>query len=218
MPAASLTHRVFVDFENVSAINLSPIANRPVHVALLIGKNQTKLDLELVRQIHKLAQQVELIEVGAAGRNALDMTLACYLGRAVQQAPGDHFHIISGDKDYDPMVNHLRSVGTSVSRHSTFAALPFLPKPAKAAAAPKKSSPPAPAKPRIDRRPKLIARLSDAANHNRPSTRQALTAHIKTALGKESSEAGVAETIKQLCDRHILTIDAKDKVSYAAAP
>ena len=99
MPANTLTHYVFVDFENVPEVNLGLIEGKPVQVTLLIGKNQKKLDLALVQQIRRLASQVELIEVGASGHNALDLPLAYYLGQAVQRCPDAHFHIVSKDKD-----------------------------------------------------------------------------------------------------------------------
>jgi len=74
---------VFVDFENVPEVDLGLVEGKPVHVTILIGKNQKKIDLPLVQQIRRLAAQVELVEVGASGRNALDLTLAYYLGQAV---------------------------------------------------------------------------------------------------------------------------------------
>ncbi|MES1168419.1 MAG: hypothetical protein ABUL61_04545, partial [Oleiharenicola lentus] len=66
------TYFVFVDFENVPTADLGLVEGKPVHVTFLIGKKQTWLDLTLVKQIHRLATQVELVEVGASGHNALD--------------------------------------------------------------------------------------------------------------------------------------------------
>ncbi|MBI2498594.1 MAG: hypothetical protein HYV75_11965 [Opitutae bacterium] len=76
MPAESFTHFVFVDFENVPSIDLALVAGKPVHVTLLIGKNQTKRETSLSVQLHAHAGQVAPIEVGASGRNALDMVLS----------------------------------------------------------------------------------------------------------------------------------------------
>ena len=123
---ASLTHHVFVDFENVPNVDLTLIENRPARVTLLIGKRQQKLDLKLVQQILRFADQVKLVEVGASGRNALDLTLACYLGRAIQLESGTTFAIVSRDKDFDPMIAHLKGTGVMVSRHDSLAAVPFL--------------------------------------------------------------------------------------------
>ena len=134
MAADSHAHFVLVDFENVSEVDLGLVEDRPVHVTLLIGKNQKKLDLALVRQIHRLAARVELVEVGASGHNALDLTLACYLGQAVQQWPTAQFHIVSKDQDFEPTIGHLVARGVEVARCDAFHLLSFLPR-AKATAA-----------------------------------------------------------------------------------
>jgi hypothetical protein len=210
MPVETITCFVFVDFENVPEIDLGLVAGKPVHVTLLLGKNQKRVDLPLVQQIHRLAAQVELVEVGASGHNALDLTLAIYLGQAVQRAPRAHFCIVSKDKDFDPMISHLHGRQIKVERHDSFAALPFVPQ----------SKKPAPAvkKPAEDRRSKVTARLKNPTTRNRPSSRKALLAHLKTALGKEASDASAEAIIRELGDVQALTIDAHGKVSYPAAP
>ena len=118
---------VFVDFENVPDVDLGLVTGKPAHVMLLLGKHQKKLDVALVQQIRRFADQVELVEVGASGHNALDLTLAYYLGRAAQRDPEAHFCIISKDNDFDPMISHLRSQQIEIARYASFAALPFLP-------------------------------------------------------------------------------------------
>lgn len=208
MSTGAFAYFVFVDFENVPNIELSAVAGKSVHVTLLIGKNQKSLDFALVQQIHRLAAQVELVEVGASGHNALDLTLAYYLGQAVLRTPERHFCIVSKDKDFDPLVGHLQREKIKVDRFDSFGALPFLPRSKKTAA-------PA-AKPPVDRRAKVIARLMNPANLARPSSRTALLAHIKTALGKEASDAKGEEILRDLTARKALAIDAKGKVSYAS--
>ena len=120
MPDPAFAHFVFVDFENVPDVDLGLVEGKPVHVTLLIGKNQKKLDLTLVRQIHRLASQVELVEVGATGRNALDLTLAFYLGQSVHQRSSAQFHIVSKDQDFDPMIGHLVGRTVKVARCEAF--------------------------------------------------------------------------------------------------
>ena len=189
MSTYSITHFVFVDFENVPTVDLGLVEGKPVHVTLLIGKKQTWLDLPLVRQIHRLAAQVDLVEVGASGRNALDLTLAYYLGRAIQRSPGAQFCIVSKDKDFEPMIGHLCGKGIIASRLDSFAALPFLPKPRKPSpvkvAAPIKASAPAKAAavakalPQDERLEKLITRLKNNTAP-RPKKRSSLLARIGT--------------------------------------
>lgn len=238
-PADAPTHYVFVDFENVPEVDLAAIKEQPVHVTLLLGNKQKKLDLELVKQIKAFHAQVELVEVGGSGRNALDLTLACYLGRAIERAPTATFAIVSKDKDFAPMIAHLGTQKIEVARYDSFAALPFLPhrKPAvvaKMMGSPKigsaarkatearraKSSSRSPfaaaeAAPGLpaDRLDKLIARLRNHAAP-RPKTKSSLLAKINTDFGNKLDEAGCTANLDELIKRGIVEIDASDKVTY----
>lgn len=223
----SLYH-VFVDFENVPKANLSAVQGTPVHVTLLIGKNQKKLDTSFSLQLHQFAAQVTPIEVGASGRNALDITLACYLGRAVQRMPDAEFFIVSKDKDYDPMIAHLKATGVKVARHDAFAALPFL-KPVKksgstkppfqvkteAAANPNvpiKQAVPAAKKKSADAYAKLLEQIRNGKH--RPGTRAKLMHHIHTVYGQKSTTEQQTFVVNRLINDRIISIDDKDKVTY----
>jgi hypothetical protein len=219
MSTLTVTHFVFVDFENVPEVDLGAIGGQPVQVTLLIGNKQKKIDLELVEQIQRFAAQVKLVKVGASGHNALDLTLACYLGRAIERAPGANFAIVSKDKDFAPMIAHLLDHDVEVARYDSFAALPFLHH-RKPAAPPAKSSVAAKAvspgkKAYEDRGARVMARLKNPHSRNRPADEAALRAHIKSALGKESSDAKVDDIVRQLREAGVLTVDAKSKVTYA---
>ena len=211
MNTTALTHLVFVDFENVPNIDLALVTGRPVKVTLLIGKNQKKIDLSLVQQIHQQADRVALIEVGASGRNALDLTLACYLGQAVQQNPAIGFCIVSKDKDFDPLVAHLLAQGVVVSRHESFAALPFLSPPAISAAA--RPSAPASGPAQADRLQKLILSFQKNAAP-RPKKKARLLALINNAHGGKLDAAGQEQVLDRLKDLQIVAIDAAGKVTY----
>jgi hypothetical protein len=212
-------HYVFVDFENVPTIDLGAIEGKPVHVTLMIGKNQKKIDLTLVHQIKRHADRVELIEVGAAGHNALDLTLAYYLGQAVLNAPHAHFHIISKDTDFDPLIAHLLGQKIRASRHGAFATLPFLPQPKSSApkktAAVKNAAPVKSSSLAEDKFEKLLARLKNNSAP-RPKKWASLLAHINTAYGNKLSDVELNLLVDELKNRGILSIDAKDRVSYPA--
>src|SRR5436190_7135804 len=102
-------NHVFVDFENVHKVDLSVIGSKAVSFTLLVGPRQTKLDAALVEKLFEHAVSVELVRLTSSGRNALDFTLAYYVGRAVAADPTGVFHIISKDAGYDPLIAHLRS-------------------------------------------------------------------------------------------------------------
>lgn len=205
MPIDGLAHYVFVDFENVPTVDLALIAGQSVHVTLLIGEKQKKLELTLVHQIHRNAAQVTLVEVGASGRNALDMVLACHLGQAVVMTPGAAFHIISKDKDFNPLVAHLRANEVNIARHDNFAALPFL-------------QPAAAKLPDPDRRlNKLITGLRNAGA-SRPVRRKTLVSHIQDLFANRLTDAEVKSIIATLQQRGVIAIDERDRVSYEDSP
>lgn len=234
-----MTYFVFVDFENVPKVDLALIEGKPVHVTLLIGKNQTWLDLALVQQIRRLPSQVELLEVGASGRNALDLTLAHYLGRAVERIPEATYGIVSKDKDFDPMIAHLVSRGIQVVRKDSLAGLLFL--------APNKPAGPARSKPPLRVVPEKSEKASDKAassartpaasrpaataraksndaadkleklvrhlRNSPPSTRLKLE-HMIAAFYKRSLPAGgVAGVVDTLARQRIVLVDNAGKVA-----
>jgi hypothetical protein len=211
------THHVFVDFENVPSVNLALVAELPVLVTLLIGRTQSKVDTGLLEQVHRHAAKVRVIRLQASGRNALDLTLAYYVGRAVIEHDGVELHVVSKDKDFDPLITHLRDNGISVARAESFAALPFLapakPAPARRSAPglKKKISPAAKPDARLA---KITARLGNPQNANRPATERALRAYLRTALGKEVTDDKIESSLLRLRQDRVLTIDTEGKVTY----
>lgn len=216
MTTPILTHHVLVDFENVPGIDLGVVAGMPVLVTLLVGKNQAKIDFDLVEQIHRLADQVELVKLAASGHNALDLTLAYYLGMTVAAHPHATFCIVSKDKDFEPMLGHLQGKGIKAARYDSFATLPFLP-------TPKKIGPTKPvvgtkasalAREPEDRLEKLITRLKNNSAP-RPKNKSRLLAHISTAFGGKLPAAEQTQKLTELIARRVLTLDAKDLVTYS---
>lgn len=230
---SAFAHFIFVDFENVSDVDLALVAGKPAHGTLLIGKNQKKLDMSLVKQIHQFASQVELVEMAGSGRNALDMTLAYYLGRAAERTPAAQFYVISKDKDFEPMLAHVVTQGVKAERVELFADVACFDRPRKPVAvepvAPvKKVAKPAPKKAPSatagplslkrnagDRPALILARLRNGQNLARPATLGKMLAHIKNALGKTSTNAAVEDVLNTLKTEGTLTIDAHGRIDYA---
>ena len=120
-------NHVFVDFENIHEIDLAVIGTKTVHFTLLLGSRQTKLDVALVEKLLHHAATVELIRLTSAGKNALDFILSYYVGRAAVADPTGHFHIVSRDAGFDPLIEHLRSKHIRAHRHEGFTTLTFSP-------------------------------------------------------------------------------------------
>ncbi|MBK8001342.1 MAG: hypothetical protein IPK15_22210 [Verrucomicrobia bacterium] len=122
----SRTNYIFVDFENVQETDWERIAGKPVKVVLVLGVQQKNLPVHLVRKLLKVGSQVQLVEAKRAGKNALDMVLAHYVGAIRVKDPKGYFHIVSKDTGFDSLVGHLQDEGAYARRHSSFSEIPIL--------------------------------------------------------------------------------------------
>ncbi len=214
-------NHVFVDFENVHEIDLAVIGNRAVSFTLLVGPRQTKLDARLVEKLFEHAASVELVRLASTGRNALDFILTYYVGRAVAFDPTGCFHIISKDRGFDLLIEHLLSRRIDVRRHDSFATLAFSgsAKPvapiARAAAAKTKS----PAKPKTQR-PVLEEQAIRVLEHLRkptathPKNKKKLVSYLVAYLGHKITEADALNLVENLQQGGHIAIGEKGAVVY----
>ena len=218
-------NHVFVDYENVHTVDPAIIGSKTVHVTLLLGAKNTKLDATVVEKLMRHAATVEMIRLTSSGRNALDFTLAYYVGRAVLADPSGYFHIVAKDKGYDTLIEHLRSKHIRARRHDDFTTLTFS-APASAPAnirpvvTPAAKSPTKP-KPQVTALEALEARVLvhlRKPSTNRPRTQQKLVSHLVTHLGKKVTETDVMKLVQMMSQAGHLVIDDKGKVIYHLSP
>ncbi len=227
-------HYVFVDFENVQDVDLDLIEGRPVHVTLLIGSKQSKIPTELSMQMHNFSGQVLPVRLDASGRNALDLTLASYLGRTLERAAaGATFAIVSRDRDFDPMIDHWQSAGIDVSRVPAFASLPCLGATRRAPASRSRAPAAEERAPSSGRAPghgsgrggsaravpveRLARILLDPTTRGRPSTRARLEGFIRNRLGANPTDGDVQDVLDHLVASGILSVGSQGRVTYARA-
>lgn len=200
----SPTNHVFVDFENVHEVDHSVIGSKATSVTLFLGAKNTKLDVALVEKLLAHAASVQLVRLTSSGKNALDFTLAYYVGRAVITDPTGYFHIISKDAGFDPLIQHLKSRHIRAYRHPDFTDLTF-------AGTPKPVAAPPP--PPSDAMAKILEHLRKNTT-NRPKRKTTLASHLLAHLGKNATEAEVARLIETLVHAGHLSIGDKGSVTY----
>ncbi len=210
MPSDNISQFYLVDFENVPQVDLGPAVKQPaVHVTLLLGKLQKKLEVEMVEHIQALGNRIELVKVGASGHNALDIVLACHLGRKMEKYPDARFVIVSKDKDFAPLIAHLKGQGFNVSceaslnpepakRSKTKTAPPFPTKTAPAAAP--KAAP-------ADKKLEKLIEMFRAHPEHCPSKLEKLRHVIFTHFGKKASEAEQETIVRELAKRGIIKVE-----------
>ncbi len=191
-------NHVFIDFENVPSISLTGFAGGLVKVTILVGEKQKRLDSLLVEQLLQYSANVNFVRLSSSGRNALDFTLAYYLGRAVAADPTAWIYIISRDKGFDPLIEHLNLNRVKAARFEDFQELPFLESAPRSAGA---------------------ARLTEIVTHleahpaSRPKRIRTLLSHLRANYG-HLTEAEAEAMVDELRNRNFITIDSKGAVIY----
>ena len=235
-------NHVFVDYENVHQLDHSVIGTKAVCFTLLMGAKQTKVDAVVMERIMERAATVQLVRLTTSGKNALDFTIAYYVGRAVITDPTGYFHIVSKDKGYDPLIEHLRSRHIRAYRHDDFSTLtltghpkppitppatpptatpPATPSPKTPRKTPSKASSKLPVaaqskpqpKPPVDLLTKALAHLKKNTT-NRPKRKKTLLSHLRDLKGKKATEADALDLVEKLCKAGHISIGDKDAVTY----
>jgi len=217
----SPVNHVFVDFENVHEIDLAVIGSKAVSFTLLVGPRQSKLAVSLVEKLLEHAASVQLVRLASAGRNALDFTVAYYLGRAVAADPNGSFHIVSKDKGYDPLIAHLESKHIRARRHDSFATLTFVaparmptPNPPAAVARPKSRTKARTRPPILDERTTRVLEHLRKPASTRPKNRKKLVSFLVAYLGHKITEAEALNVVENLRRAGRLVIGEKGTVTY----
>jgi PIN domain len=117
---------VLIDYENVQPKNLEILASHSFKVFVFVGANQTKVPLALAVGMQALGDNAKYIKISGNGPNALDFHIACYIGELAILDPKGYFHIISKDKGFDPLLEHLKSRNIRVLREKDLAEIPAL--------------------------------------------------------------------------------------------
>jgi len=106
---------LLVDLENVPKFDLSQLDNS-FHIVIFVGANQKNVPIELVKSLQVLGQRVEWQKVDGNGSNALDFFIACHLGRVLERSPQTHCIVLSNDKGFEPLLQHLNRNGLKCRR------------------------------------------------------------------------------------------------------
>lgn len=107
---------VLIDLENLQPASLDGLNAEFFKVIIFVGANQTKVPFDLASTVQKLGERATYIKIASSGNNALDFHIAYYIGKFAQQDPTAHFHIISKDTGFDPLIQHLNSQKIRVTR------------------------------------------------------------------------------------------------------
>lgn len=117
------TNYVLIDFENVQPESLELLTADHFRVVVFVGARQNCVPLETVRSLQPFGSRVEYVKISRPGPNSLDFHIAYYLGRLAVVEPTAHFHVVSKDTGFDPLIEHLRSQRMTARRVGDVAAI-----------------------------------------------------------------------------------------------
>ena len=118
------TNFVLIDSENVKPESIEKLKHEHFRVVVFLGANQKRIDSAIVIAVHSLGAKGSYVQISGNGPNALDFHIAFYIGKLSAENPDSHFHIISKDKGFDPLIKHLGEQKISCSRSSSISEIP----------------------------------------------------------------------------------------------
>jgi len=190
---------IFVDFENVQDFDLDLIAGKAIKVFLIIGQQRKSLSLDLVKKIHRYHEQVQLIESEGASRNALDLVLAYQVGAQSSTDSNGYYHILAKDKDYDPLIEHLKAKGILASRDEQFARIPALVDVSQLS---------------LEERVERVIESFRKNHKSRPTRKKTLLSTIHALFRKQLTAEAVQQIVGTLLARKVIEFTPKEQVVY----
>lgn len=191
---------ILVDFENVQPKNLALLAGHDLKLIVFLGANQEKITVDFAAKMQSLGGKASYRQISGNGPNALDLHIAFYIGELAAKDTDAEFHIISGDKGFDPLVAHLRGRKISTHRNKGLSEINLLKTPETGS---------------LEVRVADVLKNLKARGASRPAKVKTLKSCINASFNKSLNDAELTGIVSELEKRnHIKTND--QSVSYGA--
>lgn len=192
------TQIICIDWENVQPELFPSLEAEHLQMVVFVGPNQSKLSFPIVEAVQKMGSRARYVKVSQTGNNALDMHMAFQIGRLSMQQPNAYFHIVAKDRDYDPLIMHLKSLGIGAAKWPDVMSIDWIQRPT----------------------PKLHATVKQTADffettvewlrarsNNRPASVQAIKNTLKSAATGNSLDDEQAEAVfNQLVEKGFVVV------------
>jgi len=192
---------VLIDFENVQPRNLELLTKHPFQVYVFVGASQTKVSFDLADSMQLLGNNAKYIKISGNGQNALDFHVAYYVGELAAKDPDARFYIVSKDKGFDTLIEHLTKRKIGIQRVKDLVQIPLL------RVSSKTSS---------DKKIAAIVKNLGGRGQSRPRKVRTLENTINTLFTEKLDKNELASLIKELQERKLIVVN-KGNVSYKLA-
>lgn len=190
---------ILIDFENVHPKNLELVTKHPFKVFVFVGANQSKVPFDLADSMQLLGNDAKYIKIAGNGQNALDFHIAFYIGELAGKHPDAHFHIISKDKGFDPLIKYLKEKRKiKVMRETDLAEIPLLRVPVSTS---------------NDEKIAAIVKNLGGRGQSRPRKVRTLENTINTLFTRKLEKNELSALIKELQKRKLIIVN-QGNVSY----
>ena len=189
---------VLIDLESVQVDSIEELNHEHFHVLLFCGANQSKIPFHIAATLQRLGQRAEYIKISGVGPNALDFHIAYYIGRVSTDDPGAFFHVVSRDKGFDPLIQHLKSKKVLALRSESISDIPMVKNGSK--------------KPPIERAEAFIAKLNEP-KATKPKTEKTMVSAIKSHFQPSVDEAEAVRILKAIIATGYISVEA-GKIVY----
>jgi hypothetical protein len=189
---------VLIDYENVQPKNLELLASDEFKVLVFVGQNQAKIPFDLADSMQLLGKNARYVQITGNGQNALDFHIAYYIGELAAGEPDAFFHIISKDKGFDPLINHLKERKIRVHREKDIGEIPLL-------QLADTSS--------IDEKISAVVKNLGGRGQSRPRKVTTLSNTINSLFNPKLSAKELSALVKEMEKRKLIVIN-KNNVSY----
>lgn len=224
-------HYILIDHENVQPADLAGFDTEDVCVMVFTGSTQ-KVAISLIIAVQNLGERGRFIKISGTGKNALDFHIAYYLGQYCERDPQASFLLVSLDKGYDPLIEHLITNGFKAKRISpptpvaktktqptTISTKPAVKKAAKKVVAATK----VPAKKAVGTAAASKAKIDVGAvikklkgmPKSRPLKESTLKTMINAWSGKTLDLTALNQIVAELEAKKVISISEKSKVTYS---
>ena len=193
-----VTNYILIDFENVHPKNLELVTKHPFKVFVFVGASQTKVPFDLADSMQLLGNSAKYIKIAGNGQNALDFHIAYYIGELAGKDPDAHFHIISKDKGFDPLIKHLKGRKIKVMRETDLAEIPLLRVPVSTS---------------NDEKIAAIVKNLGGRGQSRPRKVRTLENTINNLFTRKLDKSELGSLIKELQKRKLIVVN-QGNVSY----
>lgn len=194
---------LLIDYENVQNFNLAVLQQQSIDIKIFVGKSQSKIPIDLVQSTQQFGQRIEWVKIEGTGNNALDFHIAFYLGKLGSSPEDISFLILSKDKGFDPLIQHINKGKIKCCRIENLSALSREQTKTKSTLNAQDSDPIL----------KVISVLSKTAAPSRPKTRKSLNQHVKSILQKKLSDQAIDALVESLFKQKKIS-EVNDRLTY----